>query len=213
MGYPEGSSAEFSIVYADAQAGNLRDLLGDRTSYDLWHVDQTWESHTPSTTFFWNLETPAGGGGDTAFASLVRCCPSPIHSRAPVLSARADPAEVDLRGTHVDGGLRRALAGVPGRPRHARPGPYERKRRRSRSPRARACKGRGRRDNAPARHRPPRASSRPTCSSPSRALILPPARVRTAGDEAQGPVRQPDDRARGRRLQAVRVGRAARLPA
>ncbi|KAL1628028.1 hypothetical protein SLS56_006069 [Neofusicoccum ribis] len=51
--------------------GNLRTLLGSRTSYDLWHIDQTFTPNTPSTTFFWALETPASGGGDTAFTSLT----------------------------------------------------------------------------------------------------------------------------------------------
>ena len=71
MGYPAGTSPEFHVVYADADAGNLRDLLGPRSSYDLWHIDQTFTPNVPSTTFFWVLETPAGGGGDTAFTSLV----------------------------------------------------------------------------------------------------------------------------------------------
>lgn len=52
-------------------SGNLRNLLGPRTSYDLWHVDQTFTPNTPSTTFFWVLEQPASGGGDTAFTSLT----------------------------------------------------------------------------------------------------------------------------------------------
>lgn len=51
--------------------GNLRNLLGPHTSYDLWHVDQTFTPNTPSTTFFWVLEQPASGGGDTAFTSLT----------------------------------------------------------------------------------------------------------------------------------------------
>ncbi|KAL2881447.1 hypothetical protein SGCOL_003012 [Colletotrichum sp. CLE4] len=51
--------------------GNLRTLLGPRTTYDLWHIDQTFTPNTPSTTFFWVLETPASGGGDTAFKSLT----------------------------------------------------------------------------------------------------------------------------------------------
>lgn len=51
--------------------GNLRNLLGPRTTYDLWHIDQTFTPNVPSTTFFWNLETPSTGGGDTAFTSLT----------------------------------------------------------------------------------------------------------------------------------------------
>ncbi|KAI5918475.1 hypothetical protein F4810DRAFT_715468 [Camillea tinctor] len=71
MGYPEGTGPEFHVVYADETAGNLRSLLGPRTSYDLWHVDQTFTPNVPATTFFWVLEIPASGGGDTAFTSLT----------------------------------------------------------------------------------------------------------------------------------------------
>ncbi|WYZ34018.1 hypothetical protein EsH8_I_000294 [Colletotrichum jinshuiense] len=71
MGYPEGTGPEFHVVYADEKAGNLRTLLGPHTAYDLWHVDQTFTPNVPSTTFFWVLEQPASGGGDTAFTSLT----------------------------------------------------------------------------------------------------------------------------------------------
>ncbi|KAL2857940.1 hypothetical protein BJY01DRAFT_242017 [Aspergillus pseudoustus] len=71
MGYPKGTGPEFQVVYADEKVGNLRDLLGSRTNYDLWHVDQTFTPNTPGVTFFWVLETPASGGGDTAFSSLT----------------------------------------------------------------------------------------------------------------------------------------------
>ncbi|KAE8316190.1 hypothetical protein BDV41DRAFT_529265 [Aspergillus transmontanensis] len=71
MGYPQGTSPEFQVVYADEKVGNLRTLLGTRTSYDLWHIDQTFTPNTPGVTFFWVLETPASGGGDTAFTSLT----------------------------------------------------------------------------------------------------------------------------------------------
>ncbi|KAK6206825.1 alpha-ketoglutarate-dependent sulfonate [Colletotrichum tabaci] len=71
MGYPEGTGPEFHVVYADEKAGNLRTLLGPRAAYDLWHVDQTFTPNVPSTTFFWVLEQPASGGGDTAFTSLT----------------------------------------------------------------------------------------------------------------------------------------------
>ncbi|PGH19865.1 hypothetical protein AJ80_03782 [Polytolypa hystricis UAMH7299] len=71
MGYPKGTGPEFHVVYADEKVGNLRDLLGPRTSYDLWHVDQTFTANTPGATFFWVLETPESGGGDTAFTSLT----------------------------------------------------------------------------------------------------------------------------------------------
>lgn len=52
-------------------SGNLKNLLGPRTSYELWHIDQTFTPNTPSTTFFWVLEQPASSGGDTAFTSLT----------------------------------------------------------------------------------------------------------------------------------------------
>ncbi|KAH7030450.1 hypothetical protein B0J12DRAFT_316714 [Macrophomina phaseolina] len=71
MGYPPGTGPEFHVVYADEKVGNLRTLLGPRTTYDLWHIDQTFTPNVPSTTLFWNLETPASGGGDTAFTSLT----------------------------------------------------------------------------------------------------------------------------------------------
>ncbi|KAL4780283.1 hypothetical protein BJX76DRAFT_50524 [Aspergillus varians] len=71
MGYPEGTGPEFQVVYADEKVGNFRDLLGPRTNYDLWHVDQTFTPNTPGVTFFWVLELPASGGGDTAFTSLT----------------------------------------------------------------------------------------------------------------------------------------------
>ncbi|KAI1385127.1 taurine catabolism dioxygenase [Hypoxylon trugodes] len=71
MGYPAGTGPEFHVVYADEKAGNLRTLLGPHTTYDLWHVDQTFTPNVPSTTFFWVLEIPASGGGDTAFTSLT----------------------------------------------------------------------------------------------------------------------------------------------
>lgn len=45
--------------------------MGSRTNYDLWHVDQTFTPNTPGITFFWVLEVPASGGGDTAFTSLT----------------------------------------------------------------------------------------------------------------------------------------------
>lgn len=49
----------------------MRSLLGPRTTYDLWHIDQTFTPNVPSTTFFWVLELPASGGGDTAFTSFT----------------------------------------------------------------------------------------------------------------------------------------------
>ncbi|KAM5346320.1 hypothetical protein ACJ41O_009325 [Fusarium nematophilum] len=70
MGYPKGTGPEFHVVYAD-ENGNLRTLLGPRTTYDLWHIDQTFTPNVPSTTFFWVLEIPQSGGGDTAFTSLT----------------------------------------------------------------------------------------------------------------------------------------------
>ncbi|KAL1641171.1 hypothetical protein SLS58_006279 [Diplodia intermedia] len=72
MGHPAATGPEFHVVYADEKVGTLRTLLGPRTTYDLWHIDQTFTPNTPSTTFFFALETPTGGcGGDTAFTSLT----------------------------------------------------------------------------------------------------------------------------------------------
>ncbi|KAI0893065.1 taurine catabolism dioxygenase [Annulohypoxylon nitens] len=71
MGYPAGTGPEFHVVYADETSGNLRTLLGPHTTYDLWHIDQTFTPNVPSTTFFWVLEIPESGGGDTAFTSLT----------------------------------------------------------------------------------------------------------------------------------------------
>ncbi|KAL4771218.1 hypothetical protein BDW60DRAFT_208183 [Aspergillus nidulans var. acristatus] len=35
MGYPKGIGPVFQVVYADEKVGNLRHLLGPRTTYDL----------------------------------------------------------------------------------------------------------------------------------------------------------------------------------
>ncbi|KAI1844639.1 hypothetical protein JX265_007099 [Neoarthrinium moseri] len=105
MGYPEGTGPEFHVVYADEKAGNLRTLLGQRTSYDLWHVDQTFTSNVPSTTFFWVLEMPESGGGDTAFTSLSAAyealSPTFKHVLAPLslLHTSASVGEVARVGT------------------------------------------------------------------------------------------------------------------
>ncbi|KAL4733523.1 hypothetical protein BDV11DRAFT_213746 [Aspergillus similis] len=71
MGYPKGPGPEFQVIYGDEKLGNLRDLLGPRTTYDLWHIDQTFTPNTPGLTFFWALEVPASGGEITAFTSLT----------------------------------------------------------------------------------------------------------------------------------------------
>ncbi|THC92209.1 hypothetical protein EYZ11_008336 [Aspergillus tanneri] len=44
MGYPQGAGPEFQVTFTP---------------------------NTPGITFFWALETPASGGGDTAFSSLT----------------------------------------------------------------------------------------------------------------------------------------------
>lgn len=49
----------------------MRTLLGPRTNYDLWHVDQTFTPNTPSTTFFWVLEKPAYAALSPAFRSTL----------------------------------------------------------------------------------------------------------------------------------------------
>lgn len=63
--------ADYPRIRLTCSSGNLRTLLGPRATYDLWHVDQTFTPNVPSTTFFWVLEIPQSGGGDTAFTSLT----------------------------------------------------------------------------------------------------------------------------------------------
>ncbi|KAK7062833.1 hypothetical protein VNI00_000328 [Paramarasmius palmivorus] len=91
MGYPAGTSPEFHVIYADEQvyvyAAHKTQVIDGRTNSYLtqWEhqgssrtthklrslARRTWEIHTPSTTFFWVLEIPGSGGGDTAFSSLT----------------------------------------------------------------------------------------------------------------------------------------------
>ena len=65
---PTSKCTSHPLREADTR-GSLRDLLGSHTTYDLWHVDQTFTSNTPGPTFFWALEIPEVGG-DTAFTNL-----------------------------------------------------------------------------------------------------------------------------------------------
>lgn len=64
----------------------MRRLLGRHTTYDSWHVDQSYLPNVPSTTFFWVLEQPASGGGDTAFTSLT----SAYAALSPAFAATLD---------------------------------------------------------------------------------------------------------------------------
>ncbi|KAJ1337526.1 sulfonate dioxygenase [Microdochium nivale] len=113
MGYPEGTGPEFHVVYADAKAGNLRTLLGPRTSYDLWHIDQTFTPNVPSTTFFWVLERPASGGGDTAFTSLTHAYAalSPAYRRmlAPLRLAHTSASAGEVARLGTERALREAV--------------------------------------------------------------------------------------------------------
>lgn len=94
-------STEYGVHrVADIIRGNLRRLLGPRTSYELWHVDQTFTPNVPSTTFFWVLEIPESGGGDTAFTSLTAAYDalSPAYRKLlgslSLLHTSASPGEV-----------------------------------------------------------------------------------------------------------------------
>lgn len=78
-------------------SGNLRTLLGPRTSYDLWHIDQTFTPNTPSTTFFWVLEKPRSGGGDTAFTSLTHA----YDALSPAFRAMLSPLNLEHTSASV----------------------------------------------------------------------------------------------------------------
>lgn len=82
----------------ESPRGTLRDLLGPHTSYDFWHIDQTFTQNVPSTTFFWVLESPANGGGDTAFTSLTAA----YEALSP--SYRATLADLEIEHTSASRG-------------------------------------------------------------------------------------------------------------
>ncbi|KAH8201356.1 hypothetical protein TruAng_004439 [Truncatella angustata] len=113
MGYPAGTGPEFHVVYADETVGNLRTLLGPRTSYDLWHVDQTFTSNLPSTTFFWVLEMPKSGGGDTVFTSLTAAyealSPTFKHALAPLSLLHSSASIGEIARVGMERALREAV--------------------------------------------------------------------------------------------------------
>lgn len=66
-GYPE-----FHVVYRDAQHDRFREYAGaNRANHTQWHSDVSYELQPPGTTFFFILDQPEIGGGDTLFLSQV----------------------------------------------------------------------------------------------------------------------------------------------
>ncbi|PPQ96095.1 hypothetical protein CVT26_004727 [Gymnopilus dilepis] len=66
-GYPE-----FHVVYRDAEHDRFREYSGaNRVSRLQWHSDVSYEKQPPGTTFFFILDQPENGGGDTLFLSQV----------------------------------------------------------------------------------------------------------------------------------------------
>ncbi|KAI0809098.1 alpha-ketoglutarate catabolism dioxygenase [Irpex lacteus] len=64
---------EFHVVYRDADHQRFREYRGfdNRAIKTSWHSDVSYEAQPPGTTFFWILEQPVNGGGDTLFLSQV----------------------------------------------------------------------------------------------------------------------------------------------
>ncbi|KAJ7158131.1 hypothetical protein C8R46DRAFT_1225127 [Mycena filopes] len=63
---------EFHVVYRDEDHDRFREYIGlDRASLVQWHSDVSYERQTPGTTFFFILDQPETGGGDTLFLSQV----------------------------------------------------------------------------------------------------------------------------------------------
>ncbi|KAF9471117.1 TauD-domain-containing protein [Pholiota conissans] len=66
-GYPE-----FHVVYRDAQHDRFQEYAGsNRANHTSWHSDVSYEKQPPGTTFFFILDQPENGGGDTLFLSQV----------------------------------------------------------------------------------------------------------------------------------------------
>ncbi|PPQ74234.1 hypothetical protein CVT24_001105 [Panaeolus cyanescens] len=66
-GYPE-----FHVVYRDAAHDRFREYAGaNRANHTSWHSDVSYEKQPPGTTFFFILDQPENGGGDTLFLSRV----------------------------------------------------------------------------------------------------------------------------------------------
>ncbi|EJD04643.1 alpha-ketoglutarate catabolism dioxygenase [Fomitiporia mediterranea MF3/22] len=63
---------EFHVVYRDANHNRFEEYRGkNRVGKVSWHSDISYEKQTPGTTFFWILDQPTNGGGDTLFLSQV----------------------------------------------------------------------------------------------------------------------------------------------
>ncbi|KAJ7029885.1 hypothetical protein C8F04DRAFT_1006424 [Mycena alexandri] len=60
---------EFHVVYRDPDHDRFTDP--DRANLTGWHSDVSYEHQTPGTTFFFILDQPETGGGDTLFLSQV----------------------------------------------------------------------------------------------------------------------------------------------
>ncbi|KAF8154907.1 hypothetical protein B0H34DRAFT_660634, partial [Crassisporium funariophilum] len=63
---------EFHVVYRDAKHDRFKEYSGaNRANNVSWHSDVSYELQPPGTTFFFILDQPEIGGGDTLFLSQV----------------------------------------------------------------------------------------------------------------------------------------------
>ena len=63
---------EFHVVYRDPKHDRFREYSGaNRANNTSWHSDVSYEKQPPGTTFFFILDQPEVGGGDTLFLSQV----------------------------------------------------------------------------------------------------------------------------------------------
>ena len=63
---------EFHVVYRDAKQDPFREFgLANRVSQTGWHSDVSYELQPPGTTFFFILDQPEVGTGDTLYLSQV----------------------------------------------------------------------------------------------------------------------------------------------
>ncbi|KAL4753858.1 hypothetical protein BDW72DRAFT_201096 [Aspergillus terricola var. indicus] len=100
MGYPKGTGPEFQVVYADEKAISAT-LLGSRTTYDLWHIDQTFTPNTPGVTFSWVLEVPRIRWGRYSLHfvdSSVQCPLTGISRRPPPSEAFTHQCQASSQG-------------------------------------------------------------------------------------------------------------------